>query len=158
MRVGSPRRCCRRHLSMTRSDATLATLRPVLRRLLTAALLAAALSAVAVPSASAASSSAVADCNAHGKLTQHYSVAQLRNALATMPADEQEYTNCYNVIQSQMLAEIPGHHGSGTHDASSGGSSFISTPLLIVLIVLVLGGGALAGVALQRRGGKPPEG
>lgn len=104
-----------------------------------------------------ASGSPNSDCNAHGRLTQHYSVAQLRSALATMPADQQEYTNCYNVIQNQMLSELPGHHAVAK-DPGSGGSSFISTPLLVVLIVLVLGGGALAGVAIQRRGGPPGEG
>lgn len=103
-------------------------------------------------------SSAVNDCNAHGRLTAHYTVSQLRTALATMPADVQEYTNCYNVIQSQLFSQIPGHHGSSKDSPSSSGSSFISTPLLVVLIVLVVGGGALAGVAIQRRGQPPSDG
>jgi hypothetical protein len=72
-----------------------------------------------------------------------------------MPADIQEYTNCYNVIQSQMLSELPGHHASGKDSPGSSGSSFLSTPLLVALIVLLVGGGALAGVAIQRRG-EPP--
>lgn len=134
-----------------------ATLWPVLRRSSILFALVAAIAASSAAPAFAASSSAVSDCNAHGRLTQHYSVAQLRTALATMPADVQEYTNCYNVIQNQMLAQIPGHHG-GAKDPGSGGGSFISTPLLVALIVLVVGGGALAGVAIQRRGGPPGEG
>jgi hypothetical protein len=125
----------------------------VLRRSL--ALLAPGLAALAISPPALATSSPNSDCNAHGRLTQHYTVAQLRSALATMPADEQEYTNCANVIQTQLFSQIPGHHGKSRDSPSSSGSSFISTPLLIVLIVLVLGGGALAGVAIQRRG-QPP--
>ena len=128
-----------------------------MRRTFVALMLIGALAAWAAVPAAAANSGPVADCNAHGRLTQHYTVEQLRTALATMPADVQEYTNCYDVIQSQMLAEIPGHHGRGGHDPSSGGSSFISTPLLIALIVLVLGGAALAGIAIQRRSGPPGD-
>jgi hypothetical protein len=112
--------------------------------------------AAAVPAD--ASSSANGDCNAHGRLTQHYTVAQLRSALATMPADVQEYTNCYNVIQSQLLSQIPGHHGASKDSPGGSGGSFLSTPLLVVLIVLLVGGGALAGVAIQRRGQPPSDG
>lgn len=121
----------------------------MLRRTLTLLTLGAI--ALAVVSPASASSSAVNDCTSHGRLTQHYTVGQLRAALDTMPADVQEYTNCYTVIHAQILAEIPGHHASGT-DSSGGGSSFISTPLLVALIAVVVVGGALAGVAVQRRG------
>jgi len=129
----------------------------VLPRVLLLFVLIAALGAAAAVPADA-SSPATSDCNAHGRLTEHYTVAQLRSALATMPADLQEYTNCYNVIQNQIFAQIPGHHGASKESSVSSGSSFISTPLLVVLIVLVVGGGALAGVAIQRRGGPPTEG
>lgn len=130
----------------------IATLGPMLRRLALLATLAVAVAAVTAPPALAAGSSAIADCNAHGRLTQSYSTGQLQTALATMPADVQEYTNCYAVIHNQLLAEIPGHHTTAVSD-SSGGGSFISTPLLVALIVLVVGGAALAGVSIQRRGG-----
>jgi hypothetical protein len=108
----------------------------------------------AVPAALAATSPAVADCNAHGALTRHYSVGELRTALATMPSDIQEYTDCYNVIHNELLTEIPSKHvdGAGT-SSSSGGGSFLPTPLLVVLIVLVVGGLTAGGVAIQRRGG-----
>lgn len=141
-------------MAARRSDRAVATLWPVLRRPLILLALAAAIGAGSAASAFASNAPAVSDCSAHGRLTQHYSVAQLRTALATMPADVQEYTNCYNVIQDQMLAQIPGHHGKA-NSSSSGSSSFLSTPLLVALIVLLAGGGALGGVALQRRN-KPP--
>jgi hypothetical protein len=110
---------------------------------------------LAAAPALAASSPVTADCNAHGQLTKQYSVAELRTALATMPADVQEYTDCYDVIQRQLLAQVSGHRTADASGSSSGGSSFLPTPLLIVLIVVVLGGGAVAGVALQRRGDPP---
>lgn len=127
----------------------------MLRRALILLALVAAISVWSAAPSFAANAPAVSDCSAHGRLTQHYSVTQLRTALATMPADVQEYTNCYNVIQDQMLAQIPGHHGKALKSTSSGSSSFLSTPLLVALIVLLAGGGALGGVALQRRN-KPP--
>jgi hypothetical protein len=115
------------------------------------ALVAGLAAATAVP-AVAAPSPVIADCNSHGKLTQHYSVAQLHTALSAMPADVQEYTDCYNVIQNQLEAQVAGHKVD-PNNSSGGGGGGLSTPLLIVLVVVVLGGGALAGVALQRRGG-----
>ncbi len=118
------------------------------------AVLAALAAGPAITSAVAATSPPVSDCNSHGKLTGHYSVTELRTALATMPADVQEYTNCYQVIQHQMLAQIPGSHVKAS-DSSGSGSSFLPTPVLIVLIVLVLGGAAAGGLAIQRRNRRP---
>lgn len=98
--------------------------------------------------ASAASLAPTADCNANGRLTGHYTPAQLRQALATMPADTKEYTDCYDVIQRTLLSQLGQLKGSGS---GGSGSSFLPTPVLIVLIVVVLGGAALATVALRRR-------
>ena len=118
---------------------------------LTAIVLSAALGAalVAAP-AVAASAQPVADCNAHGKLTAQYSVAQLRNALSTMPADVKEYTDCYDVIDRQLLSQLSGSRGNGgTTSASSG--SFLPTPVIVVLVLLALAAAALGAVALRRR-------
>jgi hypothetical protein len=125
----------------------------VRRSLILLALLGALTGAAAAEPAFGALSPAIADCNSHGQLTQHYSVAQLHTALSTMPTDVQEYTNCYNVIQSQLEAQIAGHKVDPANASGTGGSSFLSTPVLIVVIVLLVGGGAFAGLALQRRGG-----
>ena len=108
--------------------------------------------ATAAQPAFAAPSPVIADCNSHGQLTQRYSVTQLHTALATMPPEVQEYTDCYNVIQNQLQAQVAGRKVDPTN-TSGGGGGGLSTPLIIVLVVLVVGGGALAGVALQRRGG-----
>ncbi len=128
---------------------------PVLRRPFISFVLVTALTAaVTAQPAFAGPSPVIADCNSHGSLTKHYSVTQLHTALSTMPADVQEYTNCYNVIQNQLEAQVAGHKVDPSNTSGSGGGG-LSTPLLIVIIVLVVGGGALAGVALQRRGGTP---
>ena len=90
----------------------------------------------------------VADCDAHGQLTQSYTAAQLRTALATMPADVKEYTNCSDVIQRALLAKIG---KLGDSSGSGGGGSFLPTWLLVLLIVLVLAGAGLGAVALRNR-------
>ena len=99
--------------------------------------------------ASAGLSKAVADCNTHTRLTQTYTAAQLRTALNTMPADVKEYTNCYDVIQRALLADIGGIKADGG-DSGGGGSSFLPTPLLIVLGVLIVAAGVFAVIARRR--------
>jgi hypothetical protein len=100
--------------------------------------------------ASARLSKAVADCNSHTRLTQTYTEAELRTALNTMPADVKEYTNCYDVIQRALLADIGGIKAD-SGGGSGGGSSFLPTPLLIVLGVLVVAAGAFAVIAHRQR-------
>jgi hypothetical protein len=120
-------------------------------RLLTSVLLLGALAvALATGSASAAAPNPTADCNANSRLTQHYTDVQLRQALASMPADTKEYTDCYDVIQRQLLTQLGELKGSGS---GGSGGSFLPTPVLIVLIVVVLGGAGAATVALRRRAG-----
>ena len=103
-------------------------------------------------SAAASLTPPVADCNVHNKLTRHYPASELENALSTMPSDISEYTDCYDVIQQQLLAEI-GHAKLNGSGGGSGGS-FLPTPVIVVLAVLALAALALGGVALARR--RPP--
>jgi hypothetical protein len=105
---------------------------------------------LAAAPASAALSGAVADCNTHTRLTQTYTAAQLRTALNTMPADVKEYTDCYDVIQRALLADIGGIKADSS-GSGGGGSSFLPTPLLIVLGVLVVAAGVFAVIAYRRR-------
>jgi hypothetical protein len=128
--------------------------RHILRLVATLLLAGAVALPVAPPAALAAAPSPVADCNANSRLTAHYTPAQLRHALASMPADVKEYTDCYDVIQRALLADLGQLPGSGS---GGSGGSFLPTPVLIVLVVLVLGGAGLATVALRRRGGGGPE-
>lgn len=105
---------------------------------------------VILPSAVAAGvSPPVADCSEHGKLTQHYSPSELQNALATMPTDVKEYTNCPNVIQQQLLAELG--KGSDSGGGGGGGSSFLPAWVIAVLVVLILAGAAAGAMAFRNR-------
>jgi hypothetical protein len=92
----------------------------------------------------------VADCNAHGGLTQHYTVKQLQTALATMPADIKQYTSCPDVINHQLLVQLGKLPGSG--GPGSGGGSFLPVWLIVALVLLVAGGGAFGVVAARRSG------
>ena len=94
-----------------------------------------------------------ADCNQHGTLTKHYTVQQLKTALATMPADIKEYTNCPDVINNQLLKQLgklPGSGGSG-----GGGGSFLPVWLIVVLALLVLGGAGFGALAVRRSSSAP---
>jgi hypothetical protein len=94
----------------------------------------------------------IADCQAHDSLTQHFTVAQLKNALATMPADVSEYTNCEQVIQTALAS---GGSGASNGSGSGSGGSFLPTPVIIVLVLLILGGITFGAVKYRQR--QPPS-
>jgi hypothetical protein len=129
----------------------------VFRRLLSVAALVGALSGwlVLAQPAAAGLTPAVADCNQHANLTHAYTAAQLTRALATMPADIREYTDCYDVIQRALLAALPRHGGGGS---GGGGGSFLPTPVLIILVLLGLSGVSFGVIAVRRRlSSGPPD-
>jgi hypothetical protein len=134
-------------------------LEAMMRRATTVLALVCALSLGAPIVAAAASSdtpsAAISDCNAHGTLTAHYSASTLRAALAQMPSDVKEYTDCYDVIERQLFAEL-GKSASGTvtPPASSSSSSF-PTWLIIVIVVLALAAITFGAIAVRRRSGGP---
>jgi hypothetical protein len=101
------------------------------------------------PASAAGLSGPIADCDHNGRLTRSYSIAQLHQALATIPADVAEYSPCYLVIQQALLARLAGqrlHGGSG-----DGGGSFLPTWLIAVLALALAGGGGFAALAWRRR-------
>jgi hypothetical protein len=109
-------------------------------------------SLLAAPAALASGTQVIQDCNVHGQLTRHYSNADLNNALATMPSTIKEYTDCQDVIQRQLLAQLGSPQrpdGVGTGQGSSG--SFLPTPLIVVLVVLALAAATLGAIAVRRR-------
>jgi len=104
--------------------------------------------------ATATQSQVIADCNAHGKLTQTYSAGELRTALSTMPADVKEYTDCYDVVQQALVSQLSGAKGTQAGGSGGGGSS-VPTWLIVVLVLLGLSAATLAAVAVRRRGAQP---
>jgi predicted PurR-regulated permease PerM len=127
----------------------------MMRRLVTSLAIVCALLAFA-PAVVAATSGgtpqqAIADCNANQALTKHYSSATLRQALATMPAAIREYSNCYDVIEKQLLAQLgTSSTGAGTTTSSSSGS-VLPTWLIIVIVILALAALTFGALAIRRR-------
>ena len=99
------------------------------------------------------------DCNANGAITHNFTLAQLRHALAVMPASYKEYGNCQDAITAAIIkvkANKPIVSDSGS------GGSFLPTPVIIILVVLVLAGVTFGALAVRRRnagpGGGPDDG
>jgi len=127
-----------------------------MRRLVTSLTIVCALSAAAPAIVTAQSggtaSQAITDCNDHGTLTGHYSADALRTALANMPADVREYTDCYDVIEKQLFAQLGTSSSSGTGGSgSSSGGSVLPTWLVIVIVVLALAALTFGALAIRRR-------
>jgi hypothetical protein len=64
----------------------------------------------------------IRDCAQDGKLDQHYSLSDLKQAEKKLPTDVDEYTNCRDVINQAEVAGS-GDKGTKTHSAGAGGSS-----------------------------------
>jgi hypothetical protein len=90
----------------------------MLRRLLAAAVLSVCL---LVPAGSALASGAdvLKDCNNNGHLTKTYTQKELHQALAQMPADLREYSDCANIIRQAEL----GLGGGGTNSSNPAASA-----------------------------------
>jgi hypothetical protein len=87
----------------------------MLRRLPAAAVVALCLLLPVAP-AHASGASVIVDCNDNGHLTRSYSQKEYRDALAQMPADVRQYTDCENIIRRAQL----GRSGSTGGDANAG--------------------------------------
>jgi hypothetical protein len=106
----------------------------------------------AIPATAFANQTGVlSDCNAHAQLTQQYPVGQLQDALATMGANQKEYTDCYDVIQRALLADVGRLHAGTVHAQPAGSSSFPNTPLIILIGVAGFAAGALIYLGYRRR-------
>jgi hypothetical protein len=133
------------------------------RRLVTSLAIVCALLALAPVAVGASSNggaqAAIADCNDHQALTQHYSAATLREALAIMPAAVREYSNCYDVIEKALLAEVGAGSSSGSATTgSSSGGSVLPTWLIIVIVILALAALTFGALAIRRRRLEGPAG
>lgn len=95
-----------------------------MRRLITPLAAAALLLA---PSAADADGGAVVirDCLNHGHITGHYSAKQYAQALAELPADVAEYSDCASLIRQAQLAAASGR-GAGTGTAGTAGTNTLA--------------------------------
>jgi hypothetical protein len=88
----------------------------MLRRRFTVAAVVALCLLLPVTPALASGADVIVDCNDNGHLTKQYSQKEYRSALAQMPADIRQYTDCENIIRRAQL----GQPGSSGGDANSG--------------------------------------
>jgi hypothetical protein len=98
-----------------------------------------------------ASNPVIADCVAHGALTQSYSIQQLHVALGAMAAETREYTNCQDVINRALASSVSGKGSGGTGGGGSG--SFLPTPVIVILVILILAAITFGALAVRRRRG-----
>lgn len=67
------------------------------------------------------------DCLNHGRITGHYTQRQYAQALAELPADVAEYSDCANLIRQAQLAAAGGH-GAATPTATATNPLATATP------------------------------
>jgi hypothetical protein len=104
---------------------------------------------LAAAASAAGLSPPVADCYAHQRLTGAYTAAQLKNGLATMPADVKEYSNCYGILEQALLSKLGKLKDGGS---AGGGGSFLPVWLIAVLAALVVAGVGLGAMAWRNQG------
>jgi hypothetical protein len=80
--------------------------------------------------AHASATSVIRDCTLDGVLQGSYTQKELRGALANLPSDVDEYTNCRDIIRAAQLAGGSGGGGGtgSTPAATPGTSDSPSTP------------------------------
>jgi hypothetical protein len=132
-------------------------MRSILRHAALALLTGLAALVLALPATASIGSAALADCNAHDTLTKTYSVAQLQNALATMPATMKEYTDCHDVI-SRALNTALGNGGNGGGAGGGGGGSSFPTAVVVILVLLALAAATFGAIEVRRRRAAADEG
>jgi hypothetical protein len=64
--------------------------------------------------------SVIRDCAQDGKLDQHYSLSDLKNAEKKLPTDVDEYTNCRDVINQAEVQGSGGKSNGKAHGAVAG--------------------------------------
>ena len=115
----------------------------------------AAVSVSTVPAVAATGNAVINDCQAHGRLTESYSLQELRHALAVMPASVKQYTSCSDVI-NQGIPTVRG--GKTTGPAGRQGGSFLPTPVIVILVLLILAALTFGALAMRRRRTAPAGG
>ncbi|MGH2914063.1 MAG: hypothetical protein ACRDMX_03660 [Solirubrobacteraceae bacterium] len=86
---------------------------------------------------------------ANGPLTTHYPLTTLQQALRAMGPSQQQYTDCYTVIQ-QAITQARGHKGGA---GGGSGGSFLPTWVIVIIVILILAAITVGAVAVRRRRG-----
>lgn len=73
--------------------------------------------ALPTPVASASSAAVVIDCSPDGSIDGNYSVAELKGALGSLPADVDQYSDCRSLIQQALLDKISKKHDGDGRDS-----------------------------------------
>jgi hypothetical protein len=92
---------------------------------------------VPVASAHASGRGVVRDCTDNGRIDQHHSAADYNSALASLPSDVNEYTDCRQIIEAAQRRDA----NRGTSGGGAGGGS--------------VSGGGLPGTGAPPAGGAP---
>jgi hypothetical protein len=111
-----------------RPPSPLPSLPPSPHRFMRRALLLTALLCLLVPASSVASTASdgqrvIRDCSSDGQIDGKYSQAAYKYALAHIPSDLAEYTNCADAIRQAQAAAAGGHGSSGGGGGAGGGST-----------------------------------
>ncbi|HEX3317657.1 MAG TPA: hypothetical protein VHR88_06545 [Solirubrobacteraceae bacterium] len=87
----------------------------------------AALLVTAAP-ASASGGDVIQDCTRNGTLTKHYSQRDYQQALASLPADVDEYGNCRDIIRNAETAAAANNGSKGADGTSSAATVGLAGP------------------------------
>ena len=68
-----------------------------------------------------------------------------------MGADQKEYTDCYDVTQRALLADLGRLHPGTAASQHVGSSGYVTTPVIILIGVVGFVGGAVAFLSARRR-------
>lgn len=120
---------------------------PMLRRPLAAVAVVALCLLIPASPAFASGADVIIDCNDNGHLTKEYSQKEYRQALAQMPADVKQYTDCENIIRRAQLG-LPGF------EANAGNPFAGATPEEVAQAQSDIAAAAKSGGANQRIGGR----
>jgi hypothetical protein len=81
------------------------------------------------PAAALASGDAVVrDCTDNGRIDRHHSAADYRQALANLPTDVDEYTDCRDVIAAAARGSGARRGSNASHGSHAGGAGGSSQP------------------------------
>lgn len=71
----------------------------------------------------------IRDCYHNGRLTQAWSIKDLKKALKRLPDDINEYSDCEDILKAAISQASGGHGGDGAYLPPGGSSGPFATPI-----------------------------